>query len=150
MATAEIVNASHSERSVSNRDAGARDPWYANKRIGGLARFAITVTLLNILGHAWLGFEQAWITPIVALISAYGTELAVESIRATTMRQRPRFLGSFSDFTVFLLSAHITGLVTSMLLYSNERFWVIAFAASAAVASKHVFRVIIISDNGQR
>jgi len=48
----------------------AQDNWYQNKRIGGLRRFAIAITILNILGHTVLGFEQAWAHPIVALATA--------------------------------------------------------------------------------
>jgi Na+-translocating ferredoxin:NAD+ oxidoreductase RnfD subunit len=40
-----------------------------------------------------------------------------------------------------LLSAHITGLAVSMLLYANERIWPIVFATAVATGSKHIFRV---------
>jgi hypothetical protein len=33
------------------------DRWYQDKRIGGLWRFAIAISVLNILGHTMLGFE---------------------------------------------------------------------------------------------
>jgi hypothetical protein len=29
-------------------------------RLGGLRRFAVAITVLNILGHAFFGFEQSW------------------------------------------------------------------------------------------
>jgi enediyne biosynthesis protein E5 len=44
------------------------DNWYQNKRVAGLWRFATAITALNILGHTVLGFEQAWATPLVALL----------------------------------------------------------------------------------
>jgi hypothetical protein len=119
------------------------DNWYRNKRIGGLWRFAIAITVLNILGHTVLGFEQAWATPFVALAAAYGSELFLETVDALTRERRPRFLGSASAFIEFLLPAHISGLAVSMLLYSNERFWVIAFAAASAIASKYLFQAAI-------
>jgi hypothetical protein len=121
------------------------DNWYQNKRVGGLWRFAIAISVLNILGHTVLGFEQAWATPFVALAAAYGMELSVEAIDAWSRARRPRFLGSPRSFAEFLLSAHITGLAVGMLLYSNQRFWVTAFAAATAVASKHLFQVAVVT-----
>ena len=37
--------------------------WYAQDRLGGLRRFAIAITVLNVLGHTWLGFEQSLAGP---------------------------------------------------------------------------------------
>jgi hypothetical protein len=56
-------------------------------------------------------------------------------------QRRPRYLGSGRTFVEFLLSAHITALAVSMLVYANERFWVVAFATAVAIASKTLFRV---------
>lgn len=105
----------------------------------GILPFAIAITVLNLLGHTWLGFEQAWLTPVVAVGAAYlseiGTELAING------RAKARFRGGFWHLVVFLLPAHITGLAVSMLLYTNERFVVVAFAASLAIFSKVLLRV---------
>jgi len=117
------------------------DNWYEKKRLGGLWRFAIAISILNILGHTWLGFEQAWAHPLVGLAAAYAMELGIETVDALANRRRPRYLGTLRTFAEFLLSAHITGLAVSMLLYPNQRFWVIAFAAATAIASKAVIRV---------
>ena len=121
------------------------DNWYQNKRVGGLWRFDIAISVLNLLGHTVLGFEQAWATPFVALAASYGMELSLEAIDAWAQQRRPRFLGSPRIFVEFLLSAHITGLAVGMLLYSNERFWVTAFAAATAIASKHLFQVAVVT-----
>lgn len=56
--------------------------WYLDKRVGGQLRFAISISLLNILGQPWLGFEQPWITPFVALSAAYFTELTAEYVQS--------------------------------------------------------------------
>jgi hypothetical protein len=117
------------------------DRWYSEKRLGGLSRFAAAITILNIAGHLFLGFEQAWIMPFAALAAAYGTELVGESVDAWANGRRPRYIGSVVDVIKFLLSAHITGLAGAMLLYSCAQVWPIAFAASVAVASKYVLRV---------
>jgi Na+-translocating ferredoxin:NAD+ oxidoreductase RnfD subunit len=120
---------------------GVADRWYSEKRLGGLSRFAAAITLLNIAGHLFLGFEQSWVTPFVALAAAYGTELLGETVEARVQRRRPRFAGSFLNLVKFLLAAHITALAVAMLLYACEQLWVIAFAAASAIASKYVFRM---------
>ncbi|HEV2846123.1 MAG TPA: enediyne biosynthesis protein UnbU, partial [Thermoanaerobaculia bacterium] len=106
-------------------------------RLPALRRFATAITLLNIFGHTVLGFEQAWATPIVALLAAYSSEMLFESLEAWRQGRRPRFLGvGPTGFVDFLLSAHISGLAVSMLLYANDRLWPVAFAAVVAIASK--------------
>lgn len=110
-------------------------------RLRALRRFATAITLLNILGHTVLGFEQAWAHPVVALLAAYGTEILLEILECYRTGRRPRFLGSFPAPVDFLLSAHISGLAVSMLLYANERLLPIVFAAVTAIGSKYLFRV---------
>lgn len=118
--------------------------WYQDKRVGGLARFALAITLLNILGHLWLGFEQSWITPFVSLAAAYTTEIVLELISAREERRAPAFMGEgLTGVVKFLLSAHVSALAIGMLLMPLEQLWVVAFASSAAIASKRLFRVAI-------
>ncbi|HYO13136.1 MAG TPA: enediyne biosynthesis protein UnbU [Thermoanaerobaculia bacterium] len=109
-------------------------------RLAALRRFATAITLLNVFGHTVLGFEQSWATPFVALLAAYSTEILLEVIDAWRHGRRPRFLAGGTAPVDFLLSAHISGLAVSMLLYTNDRLWPVAFAAVTAIASKHVFR----------
>lgn len=122
--------------------------WYIDKRLKGLTRFALAISVLNIVGHLWLGFEQSWITPFVALVAAYGTELAAETVQARAQCRKARYAASPGAFVSFLLSAHISGLAVGMLLYAAEQLWVIAFAASLAVASKWIFRISV--SNGKK
>ena len=109
-------------------------------RLAALRRFATAITLLNVLGHTVLGFEQSLAQPLVSLLTAYSTELLLEWMGARLTGRKPRFLGPGTTFVDFLLSAHITGLAVAMLLYANDRLLPIAFAAAVAIASKHVFR----------
>jgi hypothetical protein len=110
-------------------------------RLGGLRRFAIAITVLNILGHAFFGFEQSFAQPVVALLSAYSAELLLEFIDARFNRRPLRFLGGGPrKFVEFLLSAHITGLACAMLLYANERLGPVIFAAVVAICSKCILR----------
>ena len=114
---------------------------YTPDRLGGLRRFAVAITVLNLLGHTVFGFEQSPLQPIVALATAYGTELLLELVDARVRGHPPRFAGGVHNLVESLLSAHITGLAVAMLLYANDRLTVIAFAAAVAIASKAVFRV---------
>ena len=119
------------------------DKWYQDKRVGGLRRFAIAITGLNILGHFYLGFEQSWAQPLVALATAYVLETLLEVIDARSKGRPTRFAGGRVAAVDFLLSAHITGLAVSMLLYANETLLPIAFAVSVAICSKSVFRATV-------
>lgn len=111
-------------------------------RLGGLRRFAVAITVLNILGHTFFGFEQSWAQPLVALVSAYSAELLLEFIDARCNRRTLRFMGGgVHKFVDFLLSAHITGLACAMLLYANERFGPVVFAAVVSICSKAVLRI---------
>jgi Na+-translocating ferredoxin:NAD+ oxidoreductase RnfD subunit len=117
--------------------------WGGEARLGGLRRFAVAITILNVLGHTWFGFEQAWAVPFVAVGTAYAVELLLEMVAAVASRRPLRFSGGWRRLVDFLLSAHITGLAVGMLLYANARLWPVAFAAAVAVGSKAVLRVRI-------
>lgn len=110
------------------------------KRLGGLRRFAVAITVLNILGHTVFGFEPAWAQPLAALAAAYVMELLLEAVGAWAQERRPKFLGGPREFVDFLLPAHITALAVAMLLYADEQYWMVAFATAAAIASKTVLR----------
>lgn len=110
-------------------------------RLGGLRRFAIAITVLNIVGHSWLGFEQSYAQPLVALAAAYFTEFILECVEASALSRSPRFMGGWQRTIDFFLSAHISGLACSMLIYANDRLWPVAFAAVAAISSKAIFRI---------
>jgi Na+-translocating ferredoxin:NAD+ oxidoreductase RnfD subunit len=110
-------------------------------RLGGLRRFAVAITVLNILGHVFFGFEQSFAQPVVAVISAYSAELLLEFIDARCNRRPLRFLGGGPrKFVEFLLSAHITGLACAMLMYANERLGPVVFASVVAICSKCILR----------
>jgi hypothetical protein len=111
-----------------------------NLRLPALRRFATAITLLTILGHTVLGFEQSWAQVVVALTCAYGTELLLELVHAFAER-RPTRIGSSPRAVVeFFLSAHITGLAIAMLLYAHHSLLPYAFAAVVGIASKSIFR----------
>lgn len=124
-----------------NTMSGSADLWRKQNRLGGLRRFALAISVLNILGHSYLGFEQSWAQPLVALVVAYSVELVIELLVARSESRPPVFLQSTGRFVDFLLPAHISGLACAMLLYSNDRLGPIAFAACVAITSKHLIRM---------
>ncbi|MFP5393430.1 MAG: enediyne biosynthesis protein UnbU, partial [Gammaproteobacteria bacterium] len=105
----------------------------------GILPFAVAITVLNLLGHFWLGFEQAWVTPLVALAAAYGSELLIEVL--VQGWAGARFRGGPRRLLAFLLPAHISALAVGMLLYTGERYTVVAFASALAIFSKLLLRV---------
>lgn len=110
-------------------------------RLSGLRRFAVAITILNLLGHTVFGFEQSWAQPVVALATTYSMELLLELLNAWSHRRKPMFGGGLRCLVDFLLPAHISGLAVAMLLYANDRLWPIVFASAAAIASKVILRV---------
>jgi enediyne biosynthesis protein E5 len=110
-------------------------------RLGGLRRFAIAITVFNVLGHTVFGFEQAWIIPVVSVLAAYACEIWFELVDCHLQRRTPRFAGGWRNLLEFLLSAHITGMACAMLLYSGSRLLPIVFASAAAITSKSIFRI---------
>jgi Na+-translocating ferredoxin:NAD+ oxidoreductase RnfD subunit len=120
-----------------------KETWQAPNRLGGLRRFAIAITVFNILGHTVFGFEQAWIQPFVGIGTAYLCEIIFEFLDCYIHGRKPRFSGGLKNMIDFLLSAHITGVAVAMLLYSGSRLMPIVFATAVAIASKQVFRVLV-------
>jgi hypothetical protein len=118
----------------------APHPAYTPDHLGGLRRFAFAITVYNVLGHTVFGFEQSYAQPFVALAAAYGTELLLDFVDARLNHRPMRCAGGVRQFVDSMLSAHISGLAVAMLLYTNERLLPTMFAASAAIASKTLFR----------
>ena len=112
-------------------------------RLTALRRFATTITILNVVGHIYLGFEQSWAQPLVALATTYSMELLLELIDARTNRRPLAFAVGMRNLVDFLLPAHITGLSIAMLLWANDQLWPFAFAAAVATGSKAILRVPI-------
>ena len=75
-------------------------------RLKALRRFAIAITVLNLLGHTVLGFEQSWAQPIVSLVVAYSLEILLEVLDAWDKQRPLRFTGGPRAMVDFLLSAH--------------------------------------------
>ncbi|RJO72527.1 enediyne biosynthesis protein [Nocardia panacis] len=112
-----------------------------DKRYLALRNFALSLSVLNIIGYTLLGFEQPWLWPILAIVCSYATDLLFEVIFAWSRQMRPRFLGRGARGVYeFLLPAHITALAVNMLLYANNQFWPVLFGVVAAITSKYVLQ----------
>jgi len=117
-------------------------------RLAALRRFAITISVLNLLGHTVLGFENSWAQLVVTLLTAYFTEILLEIVDAVANQKTPRFTGGVTSFIDFLLPAHISGMAVSMLLYCGDQLLPFAFAAAVAIASKALLTVKV--NNSER
>jgi hypothetical protein len=116
-------------------------PRHNPKVIIALRRFAISISIFNIAGYVFLGFEQPWTWPFVALATGYTTELVLEMIGAKVEGRAPRFRGGgLKGLINFLFPAHITSLALNMLIYVNDRIWVMMFAVTLAVSTKWILR----------
>lgn len=119
----------------------AAPPRHTNKVITALRRFAISITIFNILGYTVLGFEQPWLYPFVALATAYTTEIMLEIIGAKVQGREVRFRGNgFKGLAEFLLPSHITGLALNMLTYVNDQILVMIFGVVVAVGAKWILQ----------
>src|SRR2546421_7560124 len=110
-------------------------------RLTALRRFATTITILNVVGHIYLGFEQSWAQPLVALATTYSMEVVLEVIDARNNQRPLAFASGLGSLIDFLLPAHITGLSIAMLLWANDQLLPFVFAAAVATGSKAILRV---------
>jgi hypothetical protein len=108
----------------------------------GLRTSATLATVLALLGHTVLGFEQPVAMVLVALGTGYSCAILFEWLDARVNRRQPGYRGrGWKGVVDYLLSAHMTSITMSFLIYTNSRMGVMAFAVAAAIASKYLFRV---------
>lgn len=108
----------------------------------GLRMSATLATVFTILGHTVFGFEQPLAQVFVALASGYGCALFFEWVDARANGVVPGYAGGgVRKFVDFLLSAHMTSITLSFLLYFNQRLWIMALTVALAIGSKYVLRV---------
>lgn len=110
------------------------------RRNAALRRFGISITAFTIAGAFWLGFEDSWAQPVVALLTAYALELALETLDAWAAGRPARYRGGPSVFFHYMLPAHITALSIALLLYPNARLMPIVTATAIAIGSKFLIR----------
>lgn len=127
------------QKFMQMKENGNNDPRYK-----ALRNFALSISVFNIFGYTLLGFEQMWILPIFAVITAYTTELTLETITAWARRRRPQYLGRGArGMYEFLLPAHITALAVNMLVYTNDQIRPVIFGVMVAVSGKYILQAPI-------
>jgi hypothetical protein len=107
----------------------------------GLRTSATLATVFTILGHTVFGFEQSLAQVFVALVTGHSCALFFEWVDARANSRPPGFSGGPKKCIDFLLSAHMTSITLSFLLYVNQRLWIMAFAVALAIGSKYLLRV---------
>jgi hypothetical protein len=116
-------------------------PRHDPKVITALRRFAISISVFNIIGYTVLGFEQPWLWPFIAVLTAYAVEIGLEIISARNEGRMERFRGHGPrGVAEFLLPSHISGLAVNMLLYVNDQVLVMMFGVAVAVGAKWILR----------
>lgn len=119
--------------------AHAKDPRYL-----ALRNFAISITVFNVIGYRFLGFEQPYLWPVIAVLTAYVTEIVFEALGAWATQRSRRYEGrGVRGLYEFLLPSHITALAVNMLLFANNQIWPILFGVVAGVTAKHVLQAPI-------
>ena len=105
-----------------------------------LLRFATSISVLTLVGHVFLGFEQMPLVPLVALPTAYVVNLLLETVDAWAFRRPAGYRGGPRALFYFLLPAHIAALACSMLIYADNLLPYL-FATTLAISSKYVLRI---------
>ena len=108
----------------------------------GLRTSATLATVFVILGQTVFGFEQSVAQLLVCLLAGYSSAFFFEWVDARANGDIPGYLGGgWKKFVDWLLSAHMTSITLSFLLYYNRRLWIAALAVALALGSKYLFRV---------
>ncbi|MFY7070557.1 enediyne biosynthesis protein UnbU [Nocardiopsis changdeensis] len=126
---------------VPDRTPPEPAPPRADTRVMALRMFATSITVFTVLGHLLLGFEQAPVIPVVALLTGYAVDLLMETLGARAEGRAPGYAGGAGALVTYLLPTHIAGLACAMLLWGNESPWPYMFAVTVAVAGKHLIRI---------
>nr|WP_152521179.1 enediyne biosynthesis protein UnbU [Nocardiopsis ganjiahuensis] len=123
------------------RGAGSPKAPPLDRRVLALRMFATSITVFTVLGHLLLGFEQAPVTPVLAVLFGYVLDLTLETLDARAADRAPGYAGGLVRMIDHLLPTHIAGLACALLLWGNSSVWPYLFAVSIAVSSKYVFRI---------
>lgn len=111
------------------------------RRLFALWYFTVLMIAWNIAGHLFLGFEQSWAAPFVAVFAACSTQFILEWVDAASTGRSARFSGGLTALANFFPPALISGFACAMLLYPNERLLPFVFASVVSIASKVLIRI---------
>lgn len=106
-----------------------------------LRRSAASLTLITVLGHTVLGFEQSYLAPVAGVLTGVTTEFVLETVDAWAQRRPARYLGVPRDRVAdFFLPSFSCGLLCAMLLYGNGHLMPIVLAVLIGVGGTYAFR----------
>lgn len=111
-----------------------------DRRAHSLKRFAFALTLFNLIGRGYLGFEESWMSALVAVGTGVFVEILLELTEAFSKKRRSYLRASPYEILIFLLPAYISSLSLSMLIYCGDSLTPYAFGATIAISSKYLFR----------
>ena len=110
----------------------------------GLRTSASLATVFAILGHTVFGFEQSWAQLFVCVLTGYTSAFFFEWIDAKVNNDLPGYAGGgWKKMLDWLLSAHMTSVTLSFLLYFNKRLSIAALTVVLAIGSKYLLRVAV-------
>lgn len=108
----------------------------------GLRTSATLATVFTILGQAFFGFEQSVLQVLVCVLTGHACAFLFEWVDAKASGDIPGFAGGGWKKTLdWSLSAHMTSITLSFLMFYNRQLWICAFTVAAAIGSKYLFRV---------
>ncbi|MBT3785588.1 enediyne biosynthesis protein UnbU [bacterium] len=114
-----------------------------DRRAHALKRFAAALTLFNVLGREFFGFEESWISALVAVGTGISVEIFLEVVEARSSRRKSSMNAAPYEVFIFLLPAYISSLSLSMLIYCGDNLAPYAFGAAIAICSKYLVRAPI-------
>ncbi|MFF3440023.1 enediyne biosynthesis protein UnbU [Streptosporangium sp. NPDC002721] len=129
------------DRKSDSREQDSRKP-EERGRDEAFRRLAESLTLITVLGHTVLGFEESFLAPVVGVLTGVTAEFALETVEAWSRRRPARYLGVPRARVVdFFLPSYVCGLLCAMLLYGDGHLAPIALAVLIGVGGTYVFRV---------
>jgi hypothetical protein len=132
--------ADNGDQAVAESKPASKPP--PDPRIKALWRFATSITIFTVVGAFFLGFEDPWVQPLIALATAYSLDVVLENLEAFSCGRSPCYSGKgVKGFIEFLLPAHITALSVAFLIYPGSRMGLIVFAVAIAMCSKYILTV---------
>ncbi|GAA2882903.1 hypothetical protein GCM10010517_46070 [Streptosporangium fragile] len=111
------------------------------RRSAALRRAAGSLTLLTLLGHTLLGFEQACLAPVVGALTGVAAEFGLETVDAWARRRPARYLGTRDEAVDFFLPSYTCGLLCAMLLHGDSGLAPVALAVLIGVGGTYALRV---------
>ncbi|MFI6507495.1 enediyne biosynthesis protein UnbU [Streptosporangium sp. NPDC050855] len=112
------------------------------RRRGRASRWAAaSLTLLTVLGHTVLGFEQPWSAPVAGALTGVVAALVLETVEAWAWRRPVRYLGVPGARVLdLLLPSYVCGLLCAMLLYGGGSPMPVVLAVLVGVGSGYLPR----------